>query len=59
MIFLHIAIPKTNIRCIDARTILFCHKIIKDAKNEKMRKKHWTSLRIDGKIVNRYDVNFA
>ena len=23
MIFLHIAIPKTNIRCIDARTILF------------------------------------
>jgi hypothetical protein len=37
----------------------FCHKIIKDAKNEKMSKKHWTSLRIDGKIVNRYDVNFA
>ena len=32
---------------------------IKDAKNEKMSKKHWTSLRIDGKIVNRYDVNFA
>jgi hypothetical protein len=37
----------------------FCHKIIKGAKNEKMSKKHWTSLRIDGKIVNRYDVNFA
>ena len=51
MIFLHIAIPKINIRCIDERTICFCHKFIKVAKNKKMSKKHWTSSGIDGKIV--------
>lgn len=59
MIFLHIAIPKTKLDVLMQEQSCFCHKIIKDAKNEKMSKKHWTSLRIDGKIVNRYDVNFA
>ena len=34
----------------------FCHKFIKGAKNEKKRKKHWTSSVIDGKIVDGYDV---
>ena len=51
MIFLHIAITIINIRCIDERTIFFCHKFIRAAKNKKMRKKHWTSSKIDGKIV--------
>ena len=51
MIFLHIPMIKINIRCIDERTICFCHKFIKAAKNEKMSKKHWTSWEIDGKIV--------
>ena len=52
MIFLHIAMTIINIRCIDERTICFCHKFIKVAKNKKMSKKHWTSW----ENSSRYDV---